>query len=687
MTTATLNRLLNPGSVALIGAGAWTDAVAAGAEKIGYRGDVWRVHPRRTSTAATTYYRSIAELPGAPDCAFLAVPAQEVPGTVQALADRGTGALVCFSSGFSETGTERGTTLSRELQQAAGSIPYIGPNCYGMVNFFDRVALWPDQVVGSTPERGVALICQSGTLALTLMFNDRSLPIGYLISVGNQQRLAAEDLIEALSADPRVTAIGLYIEGVKDAARFAAAVRVARERRKPIALVKAGRSAAATRTAHSHTGALTGSDAVFDSFCQQAGIARCATLGELCETLKLLHAGGPLAGRRVIVMGASGGDMAMTADLAEPLNLEFPPLPERTAAPLRTLLGDRVTIANPFDMHTYAWFDHAAMRSIFEHVLAADVDAVAFMLDFPPVGADDSAWVPVVDEFIAACAAAKPRAALLASLPETLNRQIRERCIAGGVVPMQGLSESLQALCHGGSIAAAWQQPFPEVAPGPERSGASREIGEFAAKRRLAAHGLSVPGAVVVPSARAAEAAASLGFPVAMKIADAGIAHKSEHGGVRLGIRSHEAALQAATDLGALSSELLVETMVEGSVAEMLVGVVSDLQFGQVLVLGSGGVQAELWKDTVRLLPPWNAAKVEAALRRLKSWPLLDGFRGKAPADVPALVAAILAIAGYARQQRATLLEMEVNPLLVLEPGRGAVAVDALIRELDSANP
>lgn len=681
MTNASLSRLLNPRSIALFGAGDWTDAVAAGARKIGYRGEVWRVHPKRASTPETTYYRSAADLPAAPDCSFLAVPAAELPATAGALAERGAGALVCFSSGFSETGTPQGTALAQALQDAAGGMPFIGPNCYGMVNFFDRVALWPDQVVGHSPDRGIALICQSGTIALTLMFNDRSLPIGYLISVGNQQRLAAEDLIEALSADPRVTAIGLYLEGIKDAARFAAAVQTARERRKPIALLKTGRSAAAARTAHSHTGALTGSDALFDTFCQQAGIARCNTLGELCETLKLLHAGGPLTGRRVIVIGASGGDMAMTADLAEPLALEFPPMAERTAAPLRTLLGDRVTIANPFDMHTYTWFDHAAMRSIFDHVLAADVDAVAFMLDCPPEGSDDSTWVPVIDQFIAASAHAAPRAAMLASLPETLNRRIRERCIAGGVVPLQGLGEGLLALQHGAAVAAAWQRPFPQLQLTGNPAGASREIGEYAAKQRLARHGVAVPKSACVPAAEAGAAAERLGFPVAIKIADPTIAHKSERGGVRLGIDSRAAAEAAATELATLSADLLVEGMVTGAVAEMLVGVVSDAQFGQVLVLGSGGIQAELWRDTVRLLPPWTPESIDAALRQLRCWPLLQGFRGRPAADVPALVAAIAAIAAHASAERATLLELEVNPMIVLAAGRGAIAVDALIRE------
>lgn len=686
MNPAALAPLLNPRSIALLGSTDWTDAVAAGAGKIGYRGAIWRVHPRRESTAQKTYYRSVEKLPGVPDCAFLAMPAADAPATARALAARGCGALIGFCSGFSELGTAEGAALSEELRRAAGTLPYLGPNCYGMVNFFDRVALWPDQVVGESPQRGVALICQSGTLALTLMFNDRSLPIGYLITVGNQERLAAEDLIEALCADKRVTAIGLYLEGIKDMARFARAAKLARECRKPIAIIKSGRSAAAARTAHSHTGALTGSDAVFDAFCQQAGIARCDTLAELCETLKLLHAGGPLAGRRVVVMGCSGGDMAMTADLSEPLALEFPAFDAATAVSLRALLGDRVTIANPFDIHTYTWFDHVAMRGIFDNVLGSDVDAVAFMLDCPPLGrADDSAFVPVIDEFIAAAAGARPRAAMLASLPETLNLSIRKRCIAGGVVPLQGLDDGLKALQHGAAIAAAWHRDFPVIEPSAPPTGQARVIGERAAKTRLAEFGLRVPAAVVATAAAAAAAAQSLGFPVAMKITGSDLAHKSDRGGVVLNIRSLPEAELAARNLGALAPELLIEKMVEGGIAEILVGVISDPQFGQVLVIGGGGIQAELWKDTVRLLPPWTRESIAAALPGLKCWPLLCGFRGAPAADVDALTGALLAVAGYASAHRATLVEMDVNPIIVCRAGLGAVAVDALIRETDAS--
>ena len=391
MRAADIQRLIAPKSIALIGATAWTDAVAAGNAAIGFGGTIWRVHPQRPSTAATTYYRSVAELPGVPDAAFVAVPNVDAPAVAAALAARGAGGFVCFTSGFSETGTESGARLTRELAQSAGALPFFGPNCYGFVNFFDRVAMLPDQVVGPAIERGVALICQSGTIALTLMFNDRSLPIGYLITVGNQTRLAVEDLIEMLCDDPRVSAFGLYLEGIKDAGRFARAAAKARAAGKPIAVVKAGRTAAAARTAHSHTGALAGADTVFDAFCRQAGLARCDTLGTLCETLKLLHAGGPLGGSKVLVMGASGGDMAMTSDVSRTLELDFAAIPQQKAASLRELLTDRVTVANPFDIHTYLWFDPPALRRVFSEVLHCGYDAVGFMLDSPPEPAADTA--------------------------------------------------------------------------------------------------------------------------------------------------------------------------------------------------------------------------------------------------------------------------------------------------------
>src|SRR6202012_2060378 len=303
-----------------------------------------------------------------------------------------------------------------ELVSGAGDLPFFGPNCYGFLNFFDQAALWPDQVVGGRVERGVAIICQSGTLALNLLFNGRSVPIGYVLTVGNQTCLAVEDMIELLSEDERVTAFGLYVEGVKDTQRFERAVEKARAAGKPIALVKAGRTEAAARTAHTHTGSLAGADKGFDSFCRQGGIAGGESLALLCETLKVFHTGGPLGGRRVLIMGASGGDMAMTADASRELGLTFPPFPAATAAKLQELLTDKVTVANPFDFHTHFWFDAPAMNSMLSMVQRGGFDATGFMLDCPPENqADPAAYVSAIDQFIAAYPGAPTRNALISA--------------------------------------------------------------------------------------------------------------------------------------------------------------------------------------------------------------------------------------------------------------------------------
>ena len=681
MSARNIKRLLTPRTLALIG-GAWTDAVAAGNRAIGYTGELWHVHPTRASTAAKTYYRSVEELPGVPDAAFIAVPNRDVAKVATALRKRDAGGFVCFSAGFSETGTAEGARLTQELITGASAMPFFGPNCYGFVNFFDRVALWPDQVVGAPVERGVALICQSGTIALTLMFNERSVPIGYIFTVGNQTSVAVEDLIEILAADERVTALGLYIEGIKDAPRLARAVAIARAAGKPIAVVKAGRTQAAARTVQSHTGPLAGADVVFDAFCRQAGIARCDTLAALCETLKVFHSGGALAGRRVLIMGASGGDMAMTADLSRNLTLNFSAIPEDGAARLREILTERVTIANPLDFHTYIWFDRDALRALFTVALRCGFDAVGFVLDCPPEGkADTAAFITAIDEFIGASIGAPTRAALIASLPETMSAMVRERCLAAGVVPLQGQREALEALNLAGTIGEAWgtsgrlELLLPAGKSGPERT-----LLEHEAKAVLAEYGVRIPRARAVSSRGVAAAAVELGFPVVVKVASAGVQHKSDVGGVVLNVRTEAEAAAAAVALSALAESFLVEEMVTDGVAEILVGAVVDAQFGLTLVVGAGGVLTELLQDSVSLLPPFTRQAIAAALQRLTVMKMLQGFRGTPPADIPALIDAIVAVGRYAEANLASLVELDVNPIIVRPAGSGAIAVDALIR-------
>ena len=688
MTDSGIKRLLAPRTVALFGSG-WADAVDAGGKVIGFSGEVWRVHPKRQSTADVKYFRSIDELPGAPDASFVAAPAREVPGIASALARRGAGGFVCFAAGFSEAGTAEGRRLTSELIAGAGKLPFFGPNCYGFINFFDQVALWPDQVVGRRVERGVAIICQSGTLALNLLFNGRSLPIGYVLTVGNQTCLAVEDMIELLCADERVTAFGLYVEGVKDTVRFARAVEKARAARKPIALVKAGRTEAAVRTAHTHTGSLAGADTVFDSFCRQAGIARCDSLATLCETLKVFHSGGPLRGRRVLVMGASGGDMAMTADASRDLGLTFPPFPPATAAQLRELLTEKVTVANPFDFHTHIWFDAPAMKSMFSMVHRAGFDATGFMLDCPPADqADPAAYVVAIDQYVAAFPGPPARGAVISSLPESMAASTREVCLAAGIMPLQGQREALEALNLAGEVGETWASDT-KVELRIPGAAAPRilTLTEHAGKSALAAFGVTIPKSRVVAPRDVASTAQEIGFPVVIKASGAHLEHKSELGAVVVNVRTTADAEAAAQRLSKLSDSLLVEQMISDGVAEVLVGMTVDPQFGQVLVIGAGGVLTELLRDSVTLLPPFTPTSIEAALNRLKVSKLLAGFRGKPAGDVPALVETVLACTRYAEANLNALVELDINPVIVRPAGLGAVAVDALIRLAEGATP
>ena len=721
MSTSSIKRLLAPRSVALVG-GNWADAVAAASRAIGYNGELWRVHPKRPSTAETPYYRSIDELPGSPDATFVAAPNTEVPQIAASLARRNAGGFVCFAAGFSETATDLGLQLTDELVARAGHLPFFGPNCYGFINFFDGAALWPDQVVGQRRERGVALICQSGTIALNLLFNDRSLPIGYVLTVGNQTRLAVEDMIELLADDERVTAFGLYVEGIKDTTRFTRAVEKARAAGKPIALVKAGRTEAAARTARSHTGSLAGADVVFDAFCRQAGIARCDSLAALCETLKILHAGGPLRGRRALILGASGGDMAMTADAARDLGVDFSAIPEASVRKLREILTDKVHIANPFDFHTHIWFDRPALRALFSTAQRAGFDTVGFMIDCPPAAqADPASYIAAIEEFIAAYPGATTRGAIISSLPESMAPETREMCLAAGIVPLQGQRQALEAIDLAANIGEAWSSgarvelKLPRNAAGAtdatrdaaawamassivaahaphgadassavaqqRGSGASaRTLAEHEGKAALAAFGVRTPKSRVVSAKDAANAAEAIGFPVVMKAASAALEHKSDVGGVIINIRTRAEADSAAQRLATLADQILVEEMIADGVAEILIGMTCDPQFGQVLVLGAGGVLTELLRDTVSLLPPFTAPAIEAAVKKLTVGKLLAGYRGRPPADVAALVETALACTRYAAANVDTLRELDINPVIVRPAGRGAVAVDALIR-------
>jgi acetyl-CoA synthetase len=580
-----LARLLRPRSIAVIG-GREAEEVARQCDRIGFSGDIWPINPRRARVAGRACFASLGELPRAPDAAFVAAPSEAAVAAVGELAALGANGAVVYASGFSETGAE-GAALESELVAASRAMALVGPNCYGVINYLDGVALWPDQHGGVRVERGVALALQSGNIALNLTMQARGLPIAYVVAAGNNAKGGVAAYVEAFLDDERVTAIGLHIEGLSRLEAFDRAARRARQMRKPINAIKTGRSESGAALALSHTASLAGQDALYDALFARLGIARASDLSIFLETLKLFHVCGPLNGRRLSSMSCSGGEASLMADLAEAHGLETPELPGSAREALASALGAKVTIANPLDYHTYVWGDFEPTRAAFSAMLAARYDMNALVLDFPRADrCDGSSWETTLVAFEAARAETGAPAAVVASLPETMPEAVAERLLAAGVAPFNGMSEALAAMRLAAEVGEAWSRPASaDLRPfaGPFADRPARLLDEAEAKTALARFGLAVPAFRVVTPAEARRAAEDLGFPVVVKALSAALAHKTEAGGVRLDLRDAAAVAQAAAGMASFSERLLIEPMQRGALAELIVGVTRDCQFGLAL--------------------------------------------------------------------------------------------------------
>jgi acyl-CoA synthetase (NDP forming) len=710
-----LSRLLRPKSIAVIGGGFFAPNVVRQSVKMGFAGDIWPVHPSKDEVAGVPAWRSLADLPAAPDATFIGVNRNLTIDIVRELRERGAGGAICFAAGFKETGAyeTEGEKLQAALIEAAGDMPVIGPNCYGLINYADGALLWPDQHGGrrlKEGERGAAIITQSSNIACNLTMQTRGLPLAFLMTAGNQAQTGLSEMALGLIEDPRVSSLGLHIEGFDSAAGFERLAARARELNKPIVAMKVGRSEQARIATVSHTASLAGSDAASDAFLKRLGIPRVDTIPSFLETLKLLHAIGPLPGRTLSSMSCSGGEASVMADTAVGRRVHFPPMTAEHKARVQETLGPLVAVANPLDYNTYIWANEPAMTATFGAMVSGGFDLNMLVLDFPRTDrCSDADWWPTVRAFEAGLKAHGARGAVVASMGENLPEGHAEDLLARGIVPISGIAEAFDAVETAAFVGEAWGRLSspPIGGRGVERSegerGASASLGvpplrpgfagpplppfggeekrypdEAEAKQMLREAGLPVPaGRRVRDASEAVAAAAELGYPMAVKAL--GLAHKSEHGAVRLNLRDEMAVMGAARGLLPLGTGLYVERMVEGGVAELIVGITNDPLFGPVMTVGTGGVLVELIKDSATLLLPTSADEVERALRGLKMFPLLDGYRGRPKADLDAAVRAILGIADFALAQGGKLIELDINPLIVCADGNGAWIADALI--------
>lgn len=665
-----LNRLIRPKSIAVVGGGAWCAEVIRQTEQMGFGGPIWPVHPSAPDIAGHCTFACIADLPAPPDAVFVGVNRHATVDVVGQLAEIGAGGAVCFASGFSEALAEdaSGSDLQAQLVAAAGDMAILGPNCYGFINALDGALLWPDQHGCDLVERGVAILTQSSNIAINLTMQKRALPIAYTVTCGNMAQTSQAEIASTLIDDPRVTAVGLHIEGFGDIRGWEALARKAHAKGVPLVALKVGASDQAKRATISHTASLAGSDAGALALLRRLGIARVSDLPELLETLKLLHCQGPLRGTNIASISCSGGEASLIADMALDTGLQFPPLVAEQEAALRTALGPMVALSNPLDYHTYVWRDADAMARAWSGMTGPSIDMTFSIVDYPATDASD--WACATHAALKVRAQTRAGFAVVASLPELVPEQIAQELMEGGVVPFCGLREALAATAAASQIGAPSQTPI--CLPG--TSTATHTLTEAEAKTVLAVHGLTTARHKTATLDTICEVAIGLAPPFAVK--GLGLAHKSEHGAVRLAVLPQDLASVAA-EIG--TKQLLIEEMVPNAVAELLIGVIRDPAHGFVLTLGAGGVLTELLKDTTSLLLPVTRDDVATALEHLTCAPLLTGYRGKPPADIPAIIDAVLALQSYVLAHRDSVSEVEINPLMCTS--NRAVAVDALIRK------
>ncbi|WP_299785934.1 acetate--CoA ligase family protein [uncultured Marivita sp.] len=667
IVTRNLARLFTPGSIAVIGGGAWCRSVMVSLSKIGFDGPVWHVHP-----TANHAIRSISDLPDAPDACFIGVNRASTIDALRALNAKGAGGAVCFASGFAETGD--GADLNAALLAAAGDMAIVGPNCYGFVNALDRVALWPD-VHGLIPvERGVAILTQSSNIALNLSMQTRGLPIAFLGTAGNQAQIGLTEIARHLLGDPRITALGLHIEGVGDLHAFRALMQEAHRLGKPVIALKSGRSEAAQVAAISHTASLAGSDAGASALFDRLGVLRVRSLDALIEALKHAHLFGSVEPGPIASLSCSGGEASLMADGGEVRGLTFAPLTEKQDSALAKVLGPMVARSNPLDYHTFIWNDADRMAQVYAIMADGAAALTVVVVDMPRADrCDTDAWDCV--EIAARCAReriGKP-IALLSSLAETLPEEMTTRLMSDGILPVNGMEAGLDALATIYGRATTHDADRRLVLP--RIVGDVRFRDEADAKTELAAFGLDVPRHALAASPDDAGRQAIPLLPVVLKAR--GLAHKSESGGVILDLRSEHDVVTAAKTLGC--DQFYLEEMVTDGIVELLVGVLADPAHGYVLTLGAGGVLTELWQDTQHLLLPATAEEIDAAMNCLRTAPLLRGYRGKDAVPRETVIAAILKVQDYVIAKGGRIVEVEINPLIVT-PTRAVVA-DAFIRE------
>lgn len=681
---ANLRRLLNPRSVALVGGRTLAPSIDM-LRRAGFEGSVTVVNPFQAEIGGVRCVPTIADLPEAPDAVFLNVNRKLTAAAVRDLAARGAGGAVCFAAGFGEMGDE-GKRLQAELVSSAGDLAVVGPNSNGLLNRLDGLALWP--MADHEPdrlERGPAIISQSGGIAYAFVRDRRGLAPAVIASTGNQVLLDVSDWVAVLGADPRITAIGIFMEGPGDVAALASAAEVTRKRNLPVVVLKSGRSALGAEMALTHTGALAGDDDLFDALCDRLGFTRVPNLPQLLETLKALSAWGDrLRGNRMAVMTASGAARALFADAAFDNDIALPAVSAEVAAKLRPQLPEFAHVSNPLDHNAYytgmdvlSMENEPALYRCFKTMLEDGYDVGVMNTD----GGEAEDGNPTLRAWIRAAQETGTPAAIVATMPDYLSQNAHRLCRQNGIAALQGLDDAVAAIAAAVRQGARGSMPMDKFAilpPGPAFD-KTRIVNEEDSKTLLEAAGVAFPRRRFVQPPDVAAAARSIGFPLVLKAVSAAVPHKNRFGAVAVGLADDAAVATALAAMvgkfeaaGIVPEGFLVEEMVGGATAEIIIGIKSSNIYGHALIVGEGGIDVEKAANAAVLLLPASRHAIDRALAGLDVTAALDPAARARVADIAQ------AIANYAVDNRETLVALDINPVIVARDGR-VLAVDALI--------
>lgn len=687
-----LQALFAPRSIAIVGLSARRGVaqfVLGNLEAYGYGGAVIGVNPNYHHVAGYQCVPSVDSLPFAVDCIVVAIGGPAAVRAIRDAADLGVPAAILLAAGFAEAG-EDGTALQAEVVSAAAEhgMAVLGPNCIGLINVADKVAPFGAQLDARLQPGGVAAVVQSGSVAIALSHPARRLGFSYIASIGNEAVVDAAQCIDFALADPRVTTIAAFLEGIRHPAAFIDALGRAREARVPVVALKAGRSPAGRRSSLAHTASLVGSDLAFDAVCRQHGVTRVRDLDELVEVTKLLSSGQIPQGDGLAVMTLSGGESTLMLDRAHDLGLRLPDLARSTCERLSAVLPHFAVAANPLDGTGVAANDPELFGACIS-ALAADPgvdlllvldDAIEGAAYAPPVARAVAGLLPTLDTPLVWCG----------TFSRGIDDEVEKVLDDAGVPFLYGMEEGLRAV----AALLAYRRFLSRRQPGPTTSGrraptgrldtlsagGNRLVGPQAAPLCRAYHIPYIQHAVVTSREEAAARMQDLQVPLALKLADATLAHKTEVGGVRLGLTDEEELLEAFDALARVAREhglaqrFELQQMQSG--VELIVGATRD-DFGALVTVGLGGIFAELLRDVSIRVAPLTPADAEEMLSELRGAAILEGYRGHEPVRKSALIELILRVSDLAIDLGMRLEDLDLNPVIV--SGDGVVVVDALV--------